>query len=263
MTSIITIIFFGLGIIIGSFLNVVILRFNTGRSFNGRSGCMTCQKKLSWYELIPLFSFLFIKGKCLGCKSKISIQYPIVELITGLIFAGIFLKFQDIFYLNTLVFSISYAYYAVMFSVLLIIAVYDFKHKIIPDIFSLIFGIVTFVGLFFFSNYLFYPHIPTVLELLSGLFLALPFAFLWLVSKGTWMGLGDAKLSLGLGWLLGYSRILSGAVVAFWSGAIVGLILIVFSKKNGLKTEIPFAPFLVLGVFIAFLFELHLFPIGF
>jgi prepilin signal peptidase PulO-like enzyme (type II secretory pathway) len=263
MTPILTIIFFILGLIIGSFLNVVVFRFNTERSFGGRSGCMTCQNKLCWYELIPLISFFALKGRCRNCKAKISIQYPIVELISGLIFAGIFLKFQDIFYINTLVFSISYAYYATMFSVLLIVAVYDFKHKIIPDTFSLVFGIITFIGLFFFANYGFYPHIPSVLEFLSGIFLALPFAFLWLISKGTWMGLGDAKLALGLGWLLGFSRLLSGVVVAFWSGAIIGFILVVFSKKYGIKSEIPFAPFLVLGVLIAFLFELSLFPIGF
>jgi len=210
-----------------------------------------------------LFSFLGLKGRCLACKAKISIQYPIVEFISGLVFAGIFLKFQDIFFINTLVFSISYAYYATMFSILLVIAVYDFKHKIIPDILSLIFGLIAFIGIFFFSNYLFYPHIPTVLEFLSGILLALPFAFLWLVSKGTWMGLGDAKLALGLGWLVGFSRILSGVVVAFWSGAILGIFLIAFSKKYGMKSEIPFAPFLVLGVLIAFFFELSLFAVGF
>jgi leader peptidase (prepilin peptidase)/N-methyltransferase len=186
-----------------------------------------------------------------------------VELVSGLIFAGLFLKFQDVFFINTLGFSISYAYYAVMFSLLLVIAVYDFKHKIIPDVLSLIFGVIAFIGLFFFVDFIFYPHLPSILEFLSGILLALPFALIWLVSKGTWMGLGDAKLALGLGWLLGLSRILSGVVMAFWSGAIVGLILIAFSKKHGIKSEIPFAPFLVLGVLIAFLFELHLFPTGF
>ena len=217
MTFFITFIFFILGIIIGSFLNVVIFRFNTGHTFGGRSGCMTCENKLCWYELIPLISFFALKGRCKNCKAKISIQYPIVEFISGLMFAGIFLKFQDVFYLNTVAFSISYAYYVMMFSVLLIVAVYDYKHRIIPDMLAIIFGVLAFVGLFFFKDYVFYPHIPTVLDLLSGLFLSLPFALLWFVSGGTWMGFGDAKLSLGLGWLLGYSRILSGAVVAFWS----------------------------------------------
>ncbi len=263
MTFTLTIIFSILGLIIGSFLNVVIFRFNTSRSFGGRSGCMTCQKQLCWHELIPLISFFALKGRCRNCKAKISIQYPIVELLSGLIFAGLFLKFQDIFFINTFAFSISYAYYATMFSILLVIAVYDFKHKIIPDTLAFIFGLIAFIGLFFFADFIFYPHLPSILEFLSGLLLALPFAFLWLVSKGSWMGLGDAKLALGLGWLLGFSRLLSGAVIAFWSGAIVGLILIAFSKKHGIKSEIPFAPFLVLGVLIAFLFELHLFPAGF
>jgi leader peptidase (prepilin peptidase)/N-methyltransferase len=255
--------FFILGLIIGSFLNVVIFRFNTQRSFNGRSGCLVCQNQLCWYELIPLISFFALKGRCKKCKTKISIQYPIVELISGLIFTILFLKFQNVFYLDTLVFSISYAYYVAMFSLLLVIAVYDFKHKVIPDVFSFVFGVLAFVGLFFFTNYLFYPHIPSILEFLSGILLALPFAFLWLVSKGKWMGLGDAKISLGLGWLLGLSRLLSGTIIAFWSGAIVGIILVIFSKKHGIKSEIPFAPFLMFGVLVAFLFGLHLFPIGF
>src|SRR3989344_2772978 len=110
MTFFLTIIFFILGLIIGSFLNVVVFRFNTQRSFGGRSGCMTCQNKLSWSELVPLLSFFVLRGRCRNCKAKISIQYPIVELISGLVFAGLFLKFQDIFYINTFVFSVSQAY---------------------------------------------------------------------------------------------------------------------------------------------------------
>ncbi len=263
MISILTIIFFALGLIIGSFLNVVVFRFNTNRTFRGRSGCMTCQSILSPKDLVPVFSFLFLKGRCRNCKSRISIQYPIVEFVTGVIFASLFLKFQDVFFMDTLAFSITYAYYVTMFSVLLVVAVYDLRHKIIPDSLSFVFSIITFIGLFFFANYQFYPHIPTILELASGVLLSLPFALVWFLSRGAWMGLGDAKLSLGLGWLLGFSRILSGAVVAFWSGAIIGLLLILFSKKHNIKSEIPFAPFLVLGVLVAFLFELTLFPVGF
>lgn len=259
-----TIIFFILGLIVGSFLNVVICRYNTQRSFGGRSACMSCGMQLCWYELIPLASFCLQKGKCRKCKTKISIQYPLVELATGLIFAALFLKFQDIFlYSNSLIFTITLAYYAMMFSLLMVIAVYDIRHKIIPDKLSLIFSVLAFAGMFFFLDFVFYPHLPSLMELLSGLVIALPFAALWLLSKGTWMGLGDAKIALGLGWFLGFSAMLSGAVVAFWSGAIIGLILIVFSKKHIMKSEIPFAPFLVLGALAAFLFELHLFPIGF
>ena len=260
MITIFVTIFFVFGLIIGSFLNVVIIRLNTGRPFNGRSGCMSCMNQLAWYELIPVFSYLGLRGKCKNCKAKISIQYPIVELLTGFIFAALFLKFQNLFfYSTTMVFSITYAYYVVAFSLLLVVAVYDFKHKIIPDVLALFLGVITFIGLFLFNGLGFYPHIPSVLEFLSGLIIAAPFAFFWLLSGGKWMGLGDAKLALGLGWLIGLSRALSGLALAFWIGAIVGLLLVGFSKKHGMKSEIPFAPYLVLGTLLAFLFELHLF----
>ena len=261
MESLLIFIFFIFGLIIGSFLNVVIYRYNTQKSFGGRSACMSCQNKLSWYELMPLISFLGLRGRCRSCKTKISIQYPLIELVTGLIFAFLFLKFENIFYTNTLIFTGIYAYYASIFSLLIIIAVYDLRHKIIPDALSLVFGILAFLGLFFFTNYGFYLHLPSILEFLSGVLIALPFALFWFISRGTWMGLGDAKLAVGLGWLLGLSRALSGLVVAFWSGAIIGLFLVIFSKKYGMKSEIPFAPFLVWGALLAFLFELHLFGI--
>lgn len=222
---------------------------------------MSCQNQLQWFELIPVFSFLGLKGRCKNCKTKISIQYPIVELITGFIFAGLFLKFQDVFFLNTLTFSFSYAYYAVMFSLLVVIATYDIRHKIIPDVLSVIFGVLAFAGLFLFKDYIFSIHIPSLLEFSSGFMIAVPFALFWLVSKGKWMGLGDAKLAIGLGWLLGISQALSGLVLAFWIGAIAGLFLVIFRKNYGMKSEIPFAPYLVLGMFLAFILELHLFGI--
>lgn len=262
MITAITIIFFILGLIIGSFLNVVILRLNTDKSFGGRSACMSCQNQLTWYELVPLFSFLTLRGRCRSCKTKISIQYPLVEFITGLIFAILFVKFQDVFFSSTLIFAITYAYYCVMFSLLVVVAVYDLKHKIIPDILSLVFGVLAFLGIFLFSNLVFSIHLPNIFEIASGVIIALPFALTWLLSRGAWMGLGDAKLAVGLGYLLGLTRAVSGVVLAFWSGAIIGIILIIFSKNHKMKSEIPFAPFLVLGMILAFLFELHLFPIG-
>ena len=222
---------------------------------------MSCQSQLCWYDLIPLISFFVLVGRCRSCKSKISIAYPLVELITGIIFAGLFLKFRDVFFADTFIFAVTYAYYSTVFSLLVVIAAYDLKHKIIPDVLAFIFGLLTFCGLFLFGAYGFFPHLPSLLEFLSGLMVALPFVALWLVSNGAWMGLGDGKLALGLGWLLGTSRVLSGVVIAFWSGAIIGIVLILFSKKHQMKSEIPFAPFLVFGTILAFLFELHLFPV--
>ena len=276
--TLISLVFFVFGLIVGSFLNVVIYRFNTAKSFGGRSACVSCQNKLCWYELIPLISFLSQKGRCRNCKARISIQYPLVEFATGIVFAALFCKLsalsgsafleQDISFLLNLNFFFTYAYYATMFSLLVIIAAYDFRHKIIPDALSFVFGALAFVGLFFFQagegqvlGSIFYPHIPTGLEFLSGVFISLPFALLWLLSRGAWMGLGDAKLALGLGWFLGLSLAFSAVVVAFWTGAIVGLCLIAFSKMRsargnyGMKSEIPFALYLAFGAFLAFIFE--------
>ncbi|MEK7113840.1 MAG: prepilin peptidase [Patescibacteria group bacterium] len=266
MTLLLTIIFFGLGLIIGSFLNVVILRFNTNCTFGGRSGCLSCRHILGWRELIPVLSFLFLKGRCRHCKTRISWQYPLVEFVTGGMFALVFLKFQDTFYLSTLDFSVSYAYYVTMFSLLLVMAVYDLRHKIIPDSLVLFFGVFAFLGLFFFSGYHLDPNIPPLTEFISGVVLALPFALLWLLSRGEWMGLGDAKLAIGIGWVIGFAKIATGAVMAFWSGAIVGILLLLFSKKYKAKSELPFAPFLALGAFIAFMLQSGIFsalPSGF
>ncbi len=262
MIPILTIIFFVFGLIIGSFLNVVIFRFNTQKSFGGRSACMSCQNKLSWYELIPVVSFLGLRGRCRTCKTKISIQYPMVELATGVVFAALFLKFQNTFLFSTLSFTATYAYYAVAFSLLLVISVYDLKHKIIPDILSFGFGFLAFIGLFLFDRSFFpafYPHLPSVAEFFYPLLIAICFALFWLISKGRWMGLGDAKLMVGLGWLLGFPLALSGAVLSFWIGSVIGLFLIIFSKKYRFKSELPFAPYLAVGVFLSFIFELHLF----
>jgi prepilin signal peptidase PulO-like enzyme (type II secretory pathway) len=262
MIPIITIIFFILGLIIGSFLNVVIYRLNTKKSFGGRSACMTCRHQLAWFELIPLFSYVGLAGRCRSCKTKISIQYPLVELAVGIIFAALFLKFQNIFFLQADIFAITYAYYTLCFSLLVVIAVYDLKHKIIPDVLSLVLGIVSFLGLFLFDNSGFFVpfiHMPTLMQFLAGPLIAAPFALLWLISKGTWMGLGDAKLAISLGWIAGLHAAISGVVLAFWIGAAVGITLLLFSRKYKMKTEIPFAPYLVLGVFLAFLLSLHLF----
>lgn len=253
-------IFFGLGIIIGSFLNVVILRFNTNRTFGGRSACMSCCHTLSWYELIPVFSYLGLKGRCRNCKTKISIQYPIVEFITGIIFAFIFLKFKNLFIFDDFSFSISMSYYATIFSLLLVISVYDLKHKIIPEILVGILIVLAFIGIFLFEDTIFFPHMPKVFELFSGLILAAPFALIWLVSKGKWMGLGDAKLAVGMGYLLGIYGGMSAIMIGSIIGSIVGIFLMIFSnKKYSMKTELPFAPFLVLGTIIVFFMGYNLF----
>ena len=162
-------IIFVLGTIIGSFLNVLVLRYNTGLSvITGRSRCFSCSKDLSWYELVPLFSFLALKGKCLNCNSKISYQYPVVEFITGIIFAGLFLKFG----LTSLL-----PLYLIISCLLIAMSVYDFKHKIIPDGMVYTFIVLSILILFITQPLNKILGFPVSLDLLAGPILFAFFAF--------------------------------------------------------------------------------------
>lgn len=265
MDTIFFIFVFLLGTIIGSFLNVVIYRFNTGKSIaKGRSICMTCNRNLRWYELIPVFSFLIQNGKCRRCASAISHQYPLVELATGLIFALTAFHFLPIFIISIPSYIAFVTLYSFIFSLLIVIVVYDIRHKIIPDKLVYMFIIVSFFSIFVnFSGFGPFLIKPTLMGIISGPLFALPFALLWFFSRGRWMGLGDAKLILGIGWLLGPLATLCALTLSFWLGSVISLIIMALSrKKMNMKTEIPFAPFLVLSVLITFLFNLDIFSLS-
>ena len=261
MNILIFVFIFLLGTIIGSFLNVVIFRFNTGKSISdGRSICMTCNRTLRWYELIPIFSYLFQLGKCRRCAETISHQYPIVEFITGLLFVLITYHFMPILLFAPSSYLFLVILFVFLFSLLIVISVYDFRHKIIPDKLVYAFSLFAFLSIFVNSTS-FGPLfvLPTLSSLLAGPILAAPFALLWLVSRGKWMGLGDAKLMLGLGWMIGLYLGFSAVILSFWIGSIISLGVMYFNKKRiDMKTEIPFAPFLILGAFIVFLFNLDI-----
>ena len=190
---------FVFGTIVGSFLNVVSLRFNTGVGVNGRSKCMSCGNQLTWKELIPLLSFAYQKGSCKKCKSKISWQYPLVEFGAGVVFVMIFLTFPPLTFFS----AVTTAIYIIATCLLIVISVYDIKHKIIPDSFVYSFALLSLVNLCVGGTS--WSHVPSIAAFVAGPALALPFALIWLISKGTWMGLGDAKLVLGIGWFLGIS----------------------------------------------------------
>lgn len=253
-----SILFFVFGAIVGSFLNVVALRYNTGRAPTGRSSCFSCGKKLKASELIPVISYLFLRGRCSQCKSRISIQYPLVEFATGLLFVLMFLYQSQS--LTILV------YYLLVTCLLVVITVYDIRHMIIPD--GLVFS---FIGLGFLRLLYVTPlaslfHKPEIWNLLAGPILFLPFWALWYFSKGTWMGFGDAKLAWGIGWMLGLVHGVSAIILGFWIGASVSLLVMAFGKilstsgakkickhfhlpNLSFKSAIPFAPYLIVGAF--------------
>lgn len=263
-----------LGFIFGSFLNVVSLRFNTGKSINGRSMCFSCAKTLSWYELIPVVSWLIQKGRCRTCSSKIPFELLASEIVTGLFFA--FIAARGLFTSNFILsdaYIISTFYLLFVFSILVVILFYDLRHKIIPDSLSAAFAGSTFLGMFFFSfefgifNYISF-HIPDIWQILSGFLIPLPFALIWLFSKGRLIGLGDPKLMIGIGFLLGLAKGFSAVFLSFWIGALFALSLyfidkflqkklVLEGKKSIMKLEIPFAPFLILGTIITLIFNFN------
>ena len=259
-------IIFLLGTIIGSFLNVVIYRFNTGKPITrGRSICMNCNRNLRWYELIPLFSFFLQKGKCRRCASLISHQYPLVEFLTGIVFVLVSYTFLPVLYSSYPLYFVLLTIFVFVFSILIVISVYDLRHKIIPDKLVYIFIIVSFLTLFINSS----PSggisifvFPTLINLIAGPALALPFALIWYFSNGHLMGLGDGKLILGIGWFLGLSAGFFAVILSFWIGTIISLLLLSLSnKKINMQTEIPFAPFLIISTFITFLFSFDFFSL--
>ncbi len=265
-----------LGMLVGSFLNVVALRFNTGKSLGGRSGCFSCGAQLNWRQLIPIFSWVFQKGRCHNCSSHISAMYVFGEGITALIFgligargviAGV--NFFTIDYLIATLFLF------VVFSILIVVFLYDIRHKIIPDPLSLTFAILAFISLFFFDfefgvfNFV-GLQIPNVWSLLSGIIVPLPFVILWIISKGAWLGLGDPKLMVGMGLLFGITQGFSSVFVSFWIGALFALSVVIVNKlfkktllhsgkKSIMKEEVPFAPFLIFGTLITLVFNINIF----
>lgn len=239
----IAIILFLLGLIIGSFLNSVIYRFDEINTlFTHRSHCPHCKAEIAWYDLVPLFSFVALSGRCRSCRKQISWQYPIVELITGLLFAAIYLNFSISIYSIFLLFASCF---------LLVIFVYDLYHMIIPDL-CIVPPLIVWIVLWLLTFTNITLNLPASFSnLLLGAIISAGFiGLLVLITRGKGMGIGDIKLALLVGFILGWPNIVIGLSLAFIIGAIVGLMLLI-SKTKKLKSSIPFGPFLVIGFYIA------------
>ena len=217
------------GLIIGSFLNVVIYRlFHGGSIFFSRSACPFCHRSLTPWELVPVLSFICLRGRCHTCKRKISWRYPAVELITAITF---FLLAQNFLFWPQFVFA----------SFLIVIAVFDLKHYLILDKVlwpAILLAVLVNLGSGSFWNGLF-----------SGLGLAGFFLAQYFISQGRWIGFGDVKLGLLLGLILGWPQVLVGAALAYFSGALVGIGLIAWGKKQ-FSSKLPFGTFLAFSAII-------------
>lgn len=228
------------GALVGSFLNVVILRLpKEGASVVfPASHCPKCETPLNWYENIPILSYLFLRGKCRTCKVPISIQYPLVEATMAFLSYALMAHFG---------LGISFFGYFIFAAALLSIIVIDLYHQIIPDVISLP-GII--VGLLFsFIN----PHVYWLDSLIGllcggGILYAIAWGY-YVVRKQDGMGGGDIKLLAALGAWLGYQSLLFIVFFSSFTGAIIGIIALKV-QKSGSNTRIPFGPFLSIAALI-------------
>lgn len=230
------------GLIIGSFLNVCIYRIPRGESIAWPgSHCPACNHSLSWYDNIPLFSYLILRGKCRYCKNNISGQYPVVESLNAVIYIIMYTKFG---------FGVDFIFYSLISSVLLAILFIDLKEMIIPD--SLVLGILVLSVIHKTVNYFLYSIPLDLFDSIIGLLVAGGlFLIIVIVSRGG-MGGGDVTLIAALGFILGVKYILLNIFLSFVLGAIISIILLAVKIKTR-KDPIPFGPFIALGFFITVL----------
>lgn len=237
------IIIFTLGIIIGSFLNVCIYRIPREESIVFPSShCTYCSHPLAWYDLVPIFSYLSLRGKCRYCGGGIPPQYPIVEFLNGIIYLLLFL-YSGL--------TINFIFYSFIISILIIISFIDYFHQIIPDGLVLLILVSTIIYKAFI--YIVYKTPLSFLDSISSFIGAgLLFFIIALVSNGG-MGGGDIKLSAVLGFILGLKKTLLNILLSFIIGAVFSIILLLSGKK-GRKDAIPFGPFINISFLITLLY---------
>jgi prepilin signal peptidase PulO-like enzyme (type II secretory pathway) len=248
MDILMLVILFLFGLAMGSFLNVVATRYDgehflfSTKLIGGRSHCEQCKKTLRWFELVPLFSFVAQGGRCRRCKARFSIQYPIVELLSGMIFLFVSLAVG----VDALVASVfAAALWIAVFEALLVMTLIDIRLGVIPDVVGIVLALIP-LALFGWQG-----GGIALARILAALGAGVFFALLIAVTHGKGMGMGDLKLAIPLGLIFGWPEIVLVLMAAFVIGAIVGVITVA-RGVNSIKGTLPFGPFLALGAVTAF-----------
>ena len=240
-TSVLIFIAVALGLAFGSFGSVLLHRLPKNGTLFGRSMCPDCKQVLRWHDLLPVISFVVLGGQCKYCKKKISLRYPLLEIVTAVCFSLIVIQSAPAGLAGLLLLTI--AVYS-----LILIAFYDAETQSIPDL---------FVAVLFLST-LIYISLPGSAHTIRDVFIgaAIPFIFfgaLWIAGRKRWVGSGDILLGTCIGLLLGIKLTLLSLFLAYTIGALVACILIAL-KRTGPGSSIAFGPFLVSGALIALFF---------
>ncbi|PIR85203.1 hypothetical protein COU15_02240 [Candidatus Kaiserbacteria bacterium CG10_big_fil_rev_8_21_14_0_10_45_20] len=243
------------GVVVGSFVNVLIMRFGFTERTRHRSSCQSCATQLAWYEMVPILSYLFLGGKCGHCKSALSVQYPIVETLVGILF---FTSWYTLDPPSSIVGLLSLLTLFFFWATFVVIVVYDIRHTLIPLLFAwtLIASAVVFRILLALQS-------GTIDPLVGGAVGALVASVILggivLVTRMRGMGIGDIYIGVALGVLFGGLQALDVLILSFWVGALVGIILMVAQRFSPLasllgsragltmKSEVPFVPFVFIG----------------
>lgn len=246
-----------LGLLIGSFLNVCIYRIPKKESVVVTpSHCMSCGNRLTPLDLVPVFSYLFLRGKCRKCKVKISPRYAIVEFITGCVFLALFHKFK---------LSVDFFAAALLMSVLIAIFFIDIDHRIIPDglvIFALISGVPLviynlFKEVWIYGDRNWWTPLVGIISA-SGVFLLIALIGIAIYKSDDAMGMGDVKLFAPIGMFLGFKMALLALLISVVIGGLFSLLFMML-KVKGRKSTLPYGPFIVIGTFITYLYGWDIF----
>jgi leader peptidase (prepilin peptidase)/N-methyltransferase len=242
----------------GSFLNVCIFRIPEGEFFkNTRSVCRQCGQKIPAYLNLPIISWILLRGKTSCCQSKLSMQYPLVELFTAIMFVVIYWKFPFVeIHAEGLAYDygemIRFGHVLVFFCLLLVCSVIDLRHMIIPDVISL--------PMIALSPLVVWIHpeldwVSSALGILGGGLSLYAIAWIYYLARSeVGMGMGDVKLLAAIGGWLGYQSIIPTIFYGSVIGSLIGIVVILFSRKMSLKSAIPFGPFLAIGAIIHIVF---------
>lgn len=243
---------FILGAACGSFISVFVYRLHSCKKgiLSGRSACPDCKEELKPLDLIPILSYLTLRGKCRYCSKSISYMYPVLELVTGGLFAMLFLKFPFVDSALEFTFPLlgMYLLYGFYIFILLFTFFFDLRYLKVADEILLPAILIGFIAT------LATPVTPHFFDALIGVGIALAFFGLQiLISRGTWIGLGDLRVGAFMGVILGWKMTIAALFLSYLIGSLVSIIIII-KKRKFIGVKVPFAPFLVTGTLITIFF---------